>query len=82
MALKYKVPIVPVSTVRTGPARFRVEFHTPYVPEETGDSEADIRRSVERISAFIEAQVRAHPGQWFWQHRRWPKEAWRDAGIS
>lgn len=82
MALKYKVPIVPVSTIRTGPARFRVEFHTPFVPEDTGYPDADIRRSVERISAFLEAQVRAHPGQWFWQHRRWPKEAWRDAGVS
>jgi Kdo2-lipid IVA lauroyltransferase/acyltransferase len=82
MALKYKVPIVPVSTVRTGPARFRIEFHTPFMPEDTGHPEADIRRSVERISAFIEAQVRAHPGQWFWQHRRWPKEAWKAAGIS
>jgi KDO2-lipid IV(A) lauroyltransferase len=82
MALKYKAPIVPVSTVRTGPARFRVEFHSPFVPEDTGHPEADIRRSVEQITAFIEAQVRAYPGQWFWQHRRWPKEAWRDAGVS
>lgn len=82
MALKYKVAIVPVSTVRTGPARFRVEFHTAFVPEDTGHPDADIRRSVERISAFLEAQVRAHPGQWFWQHRRWPKEAWRDAGVT
>jgi KDO2-lipid IV(A) lauroyltransferase len=82
MALKYKVPIVPVSTVRTGPARFRVEFHTPFLPEDTGHPEADIRRAVEQITAFLEAQVRAHPGQWFWQHRRWPKEAWRDAGVS
>lgn len=81
MALKYKVEIVPVSTVRTGPARFRVEFHTPFMPDDTGHPETDIRRCVERISAFLEAQVRAHPGQWFWQHRRWPKEAWRDAGV-
>jgi len=82
MALKYKVPIVPVATVRTGPARFRIEFHEPFIPEDTGHPEADIRRSVERISAFIEAQVRAYPGQWFWQHRRWPKEAWKAAGIA
>jgi len=81
LALKYKVPIVPVSTVRTGPARFRVTFHEPFVPEDTGHTEADIERAVARISAFIEAQVRAEPGQWFWQHRRWPKEAWRDAGV-
>ena len=51
------------------------------LPEDTGHPEADIRRAVEQITAFLEAQVRAHPGQWFWQHRRWPKEAWRDAGV-
>ena len=82
LAMKYGVPIVPVSTVRTGPARFRITFHEPFVPETTGDETADIRRSVQRITDFIEAQIRANPGQWFWQHRRWPKEAWKAAGIS
>jgi Kdo2-lipid IVA lauroyltransferase/acyltransferase len=81
LALKYGVPIVPVSTVRTGPARFRIEFHTPFVPEDTGHPEADVQRAVQRITGFIEAQVRAEPGQWFWQHRRWPKEAWKAAGV-
>ena len=81
LALKYGVPIVPVSTRRTGPARFRVEIHKPFVPEETGDTEADVKACVEIITDFIEAEVRANPGQWFWQHRRWPKEAWRDAGV-
>ncbi len=82
LALKYKVPLVPVSTRRTGPARFRIEFHTPFIPEDTGNTDEDIRRAVMRINSFLEAQVRAAPGQWFWQHRRWPKEAWKAAGIS
>ena len=82
LALKYGAPIVPVSTVRTGPARFRITFHQPFVPENTGDEAEDIRRSVQRITDFIEAQIRANPGQWFWQHRRWPKEAWNAAGIT
>lgn len=81
LALKYQVPIVPVSTTRTGPARFRIEFHTPFVPEDTGSTDEDILRTVKRINAFLEAQVRAYPGQWFWQHRRWPKEAWKAAGV-
>ena len=82
LAMKYGVPIVPVSTVRTGPARFRITFHEPFMPETTGDETADIQRSVQRITDFIEEQVRANPGQWFWQHRRWPKEAWKAAGIT
>lgn len=81
LALRFGVPVVPVSTVRTGPARFRVEIHEPFLPEDTGDSEADIARTVQRINDFLEAHIRAEPGQWFWQHRRWPKEAWRDAGV-
>lgn len=81
LALKYHVPIVPVSTVRTGPSRFRIEFHEPFVPADTGDADTDILASVTRINQFLEAQVRAHPGQWFWQHRRWPKEAWKAAGV-
>ena len=82
LALKYGVPIVPVSTVRTGPARFRVTIHDPITPTKTGDTEADVARLVAQISAFIEDQVRAEPGQWFWQHRRWPKDAWKAAGVN
>jgi KDO2-lipid IV(A) lauroyltransferase len=81
LALKYGVPIIPVSTRRTGPARFRVEIHAPFRPARTGDTEADVKACVETITDFIEDEVRDNPGQWFWQHRRWPKEAWRDAGV-
>ncbi|NQY15102.1 MAG: lysophospholipid acyltransferase family protein [Henriciella sp.] len=81
LALKYNVPIVPLTTRRTGPARFTVTVHEPFYPEQTGDNEADVRACVERITAYIEEEVRANPGQWFWQHRRWPKAAWKEAGI-
>lgn len=82
LAMKYKVPMLPVSTVRTGPARFRVTFHDPIIPADTGDTEADLQATVAAITAFIEARVRDNPGQWFWQHRRWPKTAWKEAGIT
>lgn len=81
LALKYDVPIVPISTRRTGPARFEVTVHPPFTPEKSGNAEADLIASVKRISAFVEREVRANPGQWFWQHRRWPKDAWKSAGI-
>ena len=81
LARKFNVPIVPFSTVRTGPARFRVTVHEPIEIENTGDTEADIRATVEKINAFVEARVRETPSQWFWVHRRWPKEAWKEAGI-
>ena len=34
-----------------------------------------------RVNQFMEARVREAPGQWFWSHRRWPKEAWTQAGV-
>ncbi|MDJ0920641.1 MAG: lysophospholipid acyltransferase family protein [Henriciella sp.] len=82
LALKYGAPLLFVSTRRTGPARFAVTFHEPFFPSSTGDLDADVKASVESITAMIEAEVRANPGQWFWQHRRWPKEAWKAAGIT
>lgn len=81
LALKYGVPIVPVSTRRTGPSRFHVTIHPPFVPKKTGDTEADVRNCVEHITAFLEAEVRANPGQWFWQHRRWGKDIWAKADV-
>lgn len=81
LALKYKVPIVFVTTRRTGPARFRVEIQPPFLPQQSGDTDTDVRACVEQITAWIETEVRANPSQWFWQHRRWPKQAWHDANV-
>jgi KDO2-lipid IV(A) lauroyltransferase len=82
LALKYDVPIVFMSTRRTGPARFRVTVHAPFMPEKSGTAEANLIASVKRITEFVENEVRDNPGQWFWQHRRWPKDAWKSAGIT
>lgn len=82
LAIKFGVPIVPVSTRRTGPGRFEVTVHEPFMPEETGNDAADLIATVKRISAFVEQEVRENPGQWFWQHRRWPKDTWKSAGIT
>jgi Kdo2-lipid IVA lauroyltransferase/acyltransferase len=81
LAMKYGVPLVPVSTERTGPARFRIVFHQPFLPEATGDEARDVEATLKRINAFMEDTIRETPGQWFWQHRRWPKEAWAKAGV-
>lgn len=82
LAMKYGSPIVFVTTRRTAPARFTVTFHTPFYPPSTGNIEDDLTTCVETITGMVEAEVRANPEQWFWQHRRWPKEAWKAAGIT
>ena len=45
---------------------------TPLVePEVTGDEEADVHNLTMRLSLIIENQIRQHPGQWLWVHKRW-----------
>lgn len=74
-ALRFGVPIQPMSVQRIGPgARFRVIVHEPIHLVDTGDRAADIETGVRRINAFIEDRVRARPSEWFWVHRRWPNE--------
>lgn len=72
LAIRHSVPILPVSAVRTGPARFLVEIHKPIVPNVHGSLSERVETTVSSITEFIEAQVRANPGQWFWMHKRWP----------
>jgi Kdo2-lipid IVA lauroyltransferase/acyltransferase len=81
LALKYRAPMLPVSTLRTGPGRYRVTFHEPFIPEVLADEAATILANVVRINAFLEARIREAPDQWFWMHNRWPKEAWVSAGV-
>ncbi|WP_296595822.1 lysophospholipid acyltransferase family protein [Phenylobacterium sp.] len=77
-ALRFGVPIQPMSVQRVGPgARFKVIVHEQMRLADTGDREADIAAGVRRINAFIEDRVRARPTEWFWVHRRWPSEEYR-----
>jgi KDO2-lipid IV(A) lauroyltransferase len=76
LALRSSGVLQPMSVHRTRGARFRVVAHEPIVLERSGDRTEDIREGVRRINAFIEAQVRARPEEWFWVHNRWPAEAY------
>jgi Kdo2-lipid IVA lauroyltransferase/acyltransferase len=76
-ALRFGVPLQPMSVQRTGKARFRVIVHDPIHLADTGDRTADIEAGVRRINAFIEDRIRDRPTEWFWVHRRWPSEVYK-----
>ncbi len=75
LALRFGIDILPMSIQRTSGARFRCVIHDPIKVLRTGDKASDIKVGVASINAFIEAQVRARPGEWWWMHRRWPTKA-------
>ena len=77
LSLKYGVRIVPMSVVRLRGAYFRVTVGTPlrYIPDidERGtDVGDDTRALTQMINDRLEEDIRAHPDQWLWLHRRWP----------
>lgn len=65
LALRYGADLIPFYATRQPDGlSFAVELEAP-VPHST---------AVEMTTALtrsLEARVRAHPGQWFWIHRRW-----------
>ncbi len=69
-ALRAGVPVVFVAAIR------RLDGRYDFLCEEievthSDDRERDTDRIMERFSAALERTVREHPGQYFWQHRRW-----------
>jgi KDO2-lipid IV(A) lauroyltransferase len=79
-ALRFGVPMLPMSVQRVRKARFRVVVHEPIVVEDTGDRTADIEAGVRRYNAFLESCIRERPAEWFWVHKRWPKEMYKKGG--
>jgi KDO2-lipid IV(A) lauroyltransferase len=82
LALKFQVPLIPLSGRRVEGTRFHVRVHEPIALDyANADSDAAVFAGVKSVNEFIEARIREAPEQWFWAHRRWPKEAWRKAGV-
>jgi KDO2-lipid IV(A) lauroyltransferase len=81
LALKYRVPLIPLSGRRVEGVRFHVRVHPPIPLNYDDPSDEEVYRGVERINSFMEARIREAPEQWFWAHRRWPKDAWKKAGV-
>jgi KDO2-lipid IV(A) lauroyltransferase len=71
-ALRTGCPLVAAFMCRKSgfPQRYRLSVcRIPLDP--TNDQEADVLRLTEAHTRHLEAQVREHPEQYFWQHRRW-----------
>ena len=76
-ALRFGIPLTPMSVQRVEKARFRVIVHDDIRLEDTGDRNADIDAGVRRVNAFMEDRIRDRPEEWFWVHKRWPNDVYR-----
>ncbi len=76
LALASGAPLVPLSLTRDK-ANFTMTVHEPIMLKETGTRPKDVEAGVLRINEFVEDRIREKPDQWFWVHRRWPKELYK-----
>lgn len=74
LALKYDLPIYMAEVVREKGANFTVIIHPPLKIETSGDKQKDVVQIMTDINQAFEQWVKNHPEQWFWVHRRWPKQ--------
>ena len=65
LALKYDCLLVPVYGIRLADG---LHFDLLVEPAIAHTTAAEMTQA---LNNSLEAQVRAHPGQWFWVHRRW-----------
>lgn len=79
LAVRFKLPVIPISTERLDGARFRVTTHPPIAFQATGDLQKDVEALTIKINEALARDIRARPGQWLWFHRRWPKDAYAKA---
>ncbi len=70
MAMRTRSPLVPGVLVDDG-ASYRFVRGEVWRPSGDLDETANLRGGVEHYNRFLEANVRANPGNYFWAHRRW-----------
>ena len=67
LAIKYKLPIIPVFIERMGDAKFKVEFFDEINVHNFKDKE-DLTKNLNEI---LEKMIVKNPYQWIWTHNRW-----------
>ena len=72
IAIRYKIPLVPVRVERVSGANFRMTVFPPLDIPDTGNFAVDTRAIMTEVNSLLESWIRERPEQWLWLHRRWP----------
>jgi KDO2-lipid IV(A) lauroyltransferase len=81
-AMRFGAHLQPGWVERTRGARFRVYVAEAIELPAEGGTAADIEAGLRRINAFIEARARARPWEYWWVHRRFPDELYRQLAAD
>lgn len=80
LALRTKSPIVPIfAPWDEAKQKYVVRLFPAIKP--AGDSDEDVRSLTTHLTRTIEDQIREHPGQWLWIHKRWKTRPPGEPGL-
>lgn len=68
---RFNAPVVPAFIIRKEDGRHLVKIGEPMHFEDTGDTDADLLRFTEKMTAILEQVIRENPTQWLWFQKRW-----------
>ncbi len=71
LAIDLDLTVVPFAVRRDTGVHFTVVFQPSILPPRSGNAGRDVLEMTTALNAFVEAEVRARPGDWLWMHRRW-----------
>jgi KDO2-lipid IV(A) lauroyltransferase len=71
LAVRKSCPVVPGFIHRRLDGTHKIEIHPPLPIPSDGTLEDRVEEVTAAATAAVERQIRAHPEQWVWMHRRW-----------
>jgi KDO2-lipid IV(A) lauroyltransferase len=74
LALRRRLPLHPIFIRRLADGGHEISIEPALDLQRSGDELADVRAGLARISRRFEEEVRRHPDQWMWWHRRWRRQ--------
>jgi KDO2-lipid IV(A) lauroyltransferase len=66
-----KCPILPVVVLRKGWTEYEANVFDPIRPNPEADKTEDRARIMQELVSVLDAEIQAHPEQYFWFNKRW-----------
>jgi KDO2-lipid IV(A) lauroyltransferase len=74
IAMKFKIPVVVVTTARQHDDTHYVYINGPLTLADTGDFNKDLIQNIQIANDLICDTIKQFPDQWVWMHRRWKRK--------
>jgi Kdo2-lipid IVA lauroyltransferase/acyltransferase len=71
LSLRTGAPVLPVALFPEPEGRYRFFARPPIAPPEGAEGEEAVAALTREYLAVAEQDIRRHPEQWLWMHRRW-----------